>query len=105
MSAKTLLQDALNLLNEGKGWTKQTFATNAKGFTVPPHDLDASKWCALGALYAATKDWDDFRRAKVYLIKIMKKPLFDAALIEFNDSQEDFFQIKKLFEDAIALAE
>ncbi len=108
---KAFLQEALNLLNDGKGWTKKTFAANAEGFTVAPFSGEACKWCALGALHATTvsrRDWEDFGRAKTAISLVLErryhKGSIDESLIEFNDSQENFSPIKKLFEDAIELS-
>jgi len=34
-----------------KGWCKKSFALNCKGYQVQPESLEATSWCALGAVW------------------------------------------------------
>ena len=91
-------------LNEGrkrieKGWTRRTYARDAKSRRVSPEAPGATKWCVVGSCYANTRSIAYSRRA--LYTKFSKDTLTD-----WNDQKgRTKDQVLKLYDFAIELAE
>jgi hypothetical protein len=107
MTAKEILQKALDKLENGAAWTHgvETKLVNGK-----------QKYCAVGAIRAAQVglfsdkvDRDisekvDREISKAVLLAILNQGVAADdffSLTEFNDGASNFYQIKQFFEDAI----
>lgn len=49
----TVLREAYEMIRDESAWCTGTLAKNARGLDVAPHDPQATRHCAMGAVHAA----------------------------------------------------
>lgn len=98
MSLRDTLIATRALVDTPDKWTKHHMARNSEGWIVPPNDKSATCFCLLGAISAATREWDEQDNAAIHLRAILKN-----SVSGFNDRPDTTHaMILELIDKAIA---
>lgn len=91
---RKILKAAKKLIE--KGWCQERNARNADSHGVSPHSVEAIRWCAVGAVWAAAGDCDN--RALALLSSLVER----GDIIVWNDAPTRTQQeVIDLFDKAI----
>lgn len=96
MSVHEVFVGMLQLLEDGKRWTKQTSARDPKGRACSPHNLDAKRFCLIGSFLRVAGE--DAPSDPLQMLSFMVGNLDLGA---WNDAQLNFGSVKALLEAAI----
>ena len=103
----TVLKEAFAKISNPENWTRGVYARNAQGRSVLPEGMEACKFCALGAVYAAAGSSVSatafIAEDKLNASARMLYPEY-GTVIGVND-QHSHEAVKAVYEDAIAKAE
>jgi hypothetical protein len=106
---RTILVKAKERISDPERWCQGYYALDSQGKTVSSEDLDATRWCAVGAVLRTAVELDPdegYRLADeaTTLLGVIL-PGTDVSInrvIRFNDANEHQ-DVLKLFDDAISL--
>lgn len=84
-----------------KGWCKFELAVDANGIPVDSKSKRAERWCAVGALQAATKNYTEAWDALALALPARGPD----SVIDFNNRARGKRQVLALFDRAIAMME
>lgn len=74
-----ILEQAANLVE--KGWTQGASARTPDGHMTLPTEHDAVCWCAAGAIWAITEDFEERTNAQICFRRFIGQPI-----AEWNDA-------------------
>ena len=91
-----------------KGWNRGWFSVRSDGSRCDPNDVEAARFCSIGALRSATGEPTriDFKKVEGYLdaFMLLKKSLPEPyeSVAKFNDDQGSAYPVLELYDRAIA---
>lgn len=95
---------ARELLADPGRWTQGVYARDERGAKMPPEDVRAVCWCALGALLRPEATWQaDFVRGGAFLVQAADE-LFRSTPSGVND-RLGHAAVLRIYDRAIELAE
>jgi hypothetical protein len=100
-----LLRDAKAKIAGPEAWTQGVLARDTAGVAVDPTNPDACRWCAEGAVVAATGQ-QTFEEASDRCLAYLRASCGEAALFAWNDAPErSHEEVLEVFDFAILTAE
>lgn len=99
-----ILKNARSIINTPDNWTQDAVARNNINEKVSAHSSEAVCWCAMGAMYKASKNnlSEDYQKAFYFLDSEAKNTIYFTVL-NFND-KTDHEAVLGLFDRAIERA-
>lgn len=103
MTPKTILENALTLLDNGNAWVQKYVAVDKDGIEVDP--CEGCKFCPLGAIYRAVTDaglplYSDEHNAAANIL--LRQTPYDSVVIWNDAAGRTFADVREVFHYAIA---
>lgn len=86
MNKKKILNKAIDLISDPSHWVQESFAATDSGVEAPATSLEATKWCAYGAVKKVSFDEYGYGSDGPWCIAEDFFEKYGVAIIDYNDS-------------------